>query len=723
MEWITFMIFINKNALVLSNFVANLKLMSKAIYIATSEAESGKSIMTLGLMRMLLGKTKKVGYFRPIIESSPENKLDNHIHTVLSHFELDLNYEDCYAVTGSEVIYKKANNREDEIIDTIIEKYKALEEKFDFILVEGTDFSGDGLFIELDFNVLIAKNLGIPTIIVSNGKNKSEEDVIGNLHLAYDSFDDKEVKILAVVANKVNPEKEKEIFEGLQKVIPSSTLVCVIPFISAMDSPTIKELVEVLDAKVLFGGDYLNNQSGNFAVGAMQLRNFLRNIFENSLVITPGDRADLILGALQANLSANYPKISGIVLTGGIMPEEPILKLIEGLTQVVPIISVEAGTFDTTNKIGSIRSHIYADNKYRIFSSIETFDKYVDVDAIADKLVTFQPDGITPRMFQYNLVVRAKRNKQHIVLPEGNDERILRAAARLVAMDIVDITLLGDRSKIIKQIHELQININLDKVQIVNPLESEYFEEYVDTFYDLRKGKITNKEIAKDLMSDVSYFGTMMVYKGHADGMVSGAVHTTQHTILPALQFVKTKPGVSVVSSVFFMCLEDRVSVFGDCAINPNPNAEQLAEIAISSAESSMAFGIEPKVAMLSYSSGDSGKGEDVNKVREATEIVKKLRPDIKIEGPIQYDAAVDMTVGKSKLPNSEVAGQASVLIFPDLNTGNNTYKAVQRETGAIAIGPMLQGLNKPVNDLSRGCTVDDVFNTVVITAIQAQGF
>ena len=227
--------------------------------------------------------------------------------------------------------------------------------------------------------------------------------------------------------------------------------------------------------------------------------------------------------------------------------------------------------------------------------------------------------------------------------------------------------------------------------------------------------------MAIDLMHDVSFFGTMMVYKGHADGMVSGAVNTTQHTIRPALQFIKTKPGVSVVSSVFFMLLDDRVSVFGDCAINPNPTAEQLAEIAISSSDSSAGFGIEPKVAMLSYSSGSSGQGADVEKVRAATEIVKKLRPKLKIEGPIQYDAAVDIKIGKKKLPNSEVAGEASVLIFPDLNTGNNTYKAVQRETGAIAIGPMLQGLNKPVNDLSRGCTVDDIFNTVIITAIQAQ--
>lgn len=696
--------------------------MSKAIYIATSEAESGKSMIALGLMSMLLGKTKKVAYFRPIIPNYPDNVMDNHIHTILNHFGLDQSYEESYALTGTEVIHKKANNQDGELIDIIIEKYKRLEAKYDFILVEGTDFLGEGVFIELDLNVLIAKNLGIPVIIVSNAKNKSVEETVSSIHLAFDSFDEKEVMVLAVVANKVPPDSMSGLYDNLREVIPQKTMVYAIPYFGSLDNPTIRELADVLNAKVLFGENFLNNQGGNFIVGAMQLRNFLRRLIENCLVITPGDRADIIMGALQAHLSANYPKISGIVLTGGIVPEEPILKLIEGLTQVVPIILVEDGTFETANMIGSARSHIYADNKQRIYTSIESFEKYINVDELADKLVTFHADGITPRMFQYNLVVRAKKNKKHIVLPEGNDERILRAAARLVAQDIVTLTILGDKNKVLQLAESVGVELDLTKISILNPMESPKFEDYVDTLFELRKKKLMNREAAFDLMSDVSYFGTMMVYKGDADGMVSGAIHTTQHTIRPALQFVKTRPGVSVVSSVFFMCLEDRVSVFGDCAINPNPTAAELAEIAISSAESSIAFGIEPRVAMLSYSSGTSGQGEDVNRVREATEIVKQMRPDIKIEGPIQYDAAVDMQVGKSKLPNSEVAGQATVLIFPDLNTGNNTYKAVQRETGAVAIGPMLQGLNKPVNDLSRGCTVDDVFNTVVITAIQAQG-
>ena len=695
--------------------------MSKAVYIATSEPESGKSIVSLGLMRMILGRTKKVAYFRPIIGDKFSNKRDNHIDTMLTHFDLELEYEECFAMTGEELIHKKTEGKDGEILDIIIEKYKSLEERFDFILVEGTDFSGEGLFVEMDINILIAKNLGIPVIIVSNGKNKNKEEIEANVRLAYDEFNDKEVKVLAVVANKVQPNLIDVIQTSLKRELPDNVFVYSIPLINTLEKPTVQEIVDEMGAKVLIGKRQLNNQTGSFAVGAMQLRNFLKRVEENSLVITPGDRADIILSSIQANNSENYPKISGIVLTGGLKPEKGVLKLIKGLSDVVPIISVKSGTFEAANKIGSIRSHIYANNRHRIYNSLSTFDKFVNIEDFSSNLIAYQPEGMTPRMFQFNLVTKAKKDKKHIVLPEGTDERIIRAAARIIALNIAEITLLGDESEIKKVASKYGIPLDFEKVHVVKPCKSDLYKDYVKTFYELRKHKNVNMDIARDTMADVSYFGTMMVYKGHADGMVSGAIHTTQHTIRPALQFIKTKPGVSVVSSVFFMCLEDRVSVFGDCAINPNPTAEQLAEIAISSAQSSKAFGIEPKVAMLSYSSGSSGKGEDVERVRKATEIVKKLHPEIKIEGPIQYDAAVDMGVGKIKLPDSEVAGQASVLIFPDLNTGNNTYKAVQRETGAIAIGPMLQGLNKPVNDLSRGCTVDDVFNTVVITAIQAQ--
>jgi len=697
--------------------------MKKAIYIATIEENCGKTIITLGLLRMLLGKTAKVGYFRPIIEDYEEGKKDTHIEMVISYFDLDIQYDDAYAITKSALIKKKNKGKLGEVVDLIIEKYKQLEDRFDFVLVEGTSFSGEGTVIELDINVLIAKNLGIPTIIVGSGEGKTLEELIDNLNLAYNSFKVKEVEVLAVIANKVQPENLELVTTGLQKSLPASILINSIPLISSLHNPTMQEIVEVLDAKVLFGQEYLNNQVSSYSIGAMQLCNYLLHLKENNLIITPGDRADIILGALQANESANYPSVSGIVLTGNIIPEDSILKLIEGLSSVVPIITVEGGTYHIANQIGNIKSKIYASNLQKIETSINTFDKYVDLDVLIDKFNAFEAEGMTPKMFQYNLVKRAKAHRKHIVLPEGNDDRIIIAATRLQAMDVVDISIIGNKKQIENKVAELGLDFDFSKVPIINPKESEHYEDYVNTYYELRKSKNIALETARDLMEDVSYFGTMMVYKGHADGMVSGAAHTTQHTILPALQFIKTKPNCSVVSSIFFMCLEDRVSIFGDCAINPNPTAEQLAEIAISSAESSLAFGIEPKIAMLSYSSGSSGKGDEVDKVRAATEIVKQKRPDLKIEGPIQYDAAVDLEVGQSKMPNSEVAGHASVLIFPDLNTGNNTYKAVQRETGALAIGPMLQGLNKPVNDLSRGCTVDDIINTVVITAIQAQGF
>ncbi|RLJ97663.1 phosphate acetyltransferase [Tenacibaculum discolor] len=696
--------------------------MNKSIYIAASDANSGKSMLSLGLMQLLLRKKPKVGYFRPIIDNPVGNKRDNHINTVLNYFNLKSSYEDCYAFTRSELITMLNNDQEDEIISKIIEKYKRLEEENDFIIIEGTDFSDHGAVIEMDLNVLIAKNIGTPVIIVSGGMNKSLEDFTQSLRLTYDSFVNKDVQVIAVVANKVQENNIPIIVKEVGGNLPKSVSINAIPIDQKLNNPTIKEFLMEIEGKVLFGEEFLNNTTGDIKVGAMQLSHFLHHLGDDSVVVTPADRSDILLGTLQANISSNYPSIAGIILTGGMELNSSIIKLIEGLEKIVPILWVKDGTFSVASRLGAVRSHIYAENVDKIKMSISMFEKHVDVASLNEKLVSYKgSEVLTPRMFQYNLLKKAKEVRKHIVLPEGNDDRILTAASLLQKIDVVKLTILGKRVNIEASVKRLNIPFDFDKTEIINPIESEYFTDFSNTLYELRKHKGLSLTMAEDLMGDVSYFGTMMVYKGIADGMVSGAAHTTQHTIKPALQFVKTKPGFSVVSSIFFMCLEDRVSVFGDCAINPNPTAEELAEIAISSADSSISFGIDPKIAMLSYSSGTSGKGEDVDIVRRATEIVKEKRPDLKVEGPIQYDAAVDPSVGKKKLPDSEVAGQANVLIFPDLNTGNNTYKAVQRETGALAIGPMLQGLNKPVNDLSRGCTIDDIFNTVILTAIQAQ--
>jgi len=695
--------------------------MIKAVFIASAEPHSGKSIISIGLVNMLLGKAQKIGYYKPIINQNQLVKKDDHIDTILSHFDLPMTYDDTFAFTWEDVMSQIDTENQGEMLDTVIRKYKYLEEKYDFIVVEGTDYLGEGTAFEFDTNAQIAKNLRAPVIVVISGEDKTIAQTVSAALTAIHNFEAREIQVMALVANKIKPENVKDVEDLLRQQISQDTLLSIIPADTRLRSPTMKEISDQLNGKLLFGEDHLSNQADNFVTGAMQVPNFLNYLTENVLIVTPGDRGDIIICALQANLSTSYPKVAGIVLTAGYEPEEPILRLIQGLQTVVPIIAVQTGTFQTSNIIGAIRSQITSDNAKKIALAIDTFNKYISVAELDKRMVTFKPSGITPRMFQYQLTQWAKSSRKHIVLAEGNDERILKAAARLISQEIVDLTLLGDTAEIKAIANRLDINLDFNKVRIVNPAYDQYYDDYVNTLFELRKSKNVTLEMARDLMTDVSYFGTMMVYKGHADGMVSGAVHTTLHTIRPALQFIKTRPGISIVSSVFFMCLPDRVSVFGDCAVNPNPTAEQLAEIAISSADSSQRFGIEPRVAMLSYSSGTSGEGEDVEKVRRATEIVKSKRPDLKAEGPIQYDAAVDPVIGASKLPGSEVAGRASVLIFPDLNTGNNTYKAVQRETGALAIGPMLQGLNKPVNDLSRGCTVDDIFNTVIITAIQAQ--
>ena len=695
--------------------------MSKAIYVTTIESDSGKSLVSLGLLRMMLTRSPKVGYFRPIINKTKNDSFDNHTNTAINFFNLNTTHDECFAYHQYEVVELLSEGKEDEIIHTIIKKYKELEKKFDYVLVEGTDFSGEGGFTEVDVNLMIAKNLGIPVLIVGAGNGKKKKDFINTMQITYNSFMQKEVDVLGVIANKIEADEVEFIKNELNSFIPKKVSIDIIPNINLLAYPTVKEVVDSLESKILFGEQFINNAIGSYSTGAMQLRNYLTRIQENALVITPGDRADIILGALQANASSNYPKISGIILTGGLIPEDSILKLIEGVQSTIPIISVNGGTFNITNKIGAVKPKIYATNQRKILLALDTFDNYVNIERLTNILSTFQSDRLTPSMFQYNLLQKARAHRKHIVLPEGNDERILEAATRLQLLNIVDLTLLGDKREIQLKCDQLGLQIDLEKIKVLNPEDSIHNESFSKTLFEARKHKGMTETTANDLTRDVSYYGTLMILNGLADGMVSGAVHTTMHTIKPALQIIKTKPGVSVVSSVFFMCLSDRVSVMGDCAVNPNPNAAQLAEIAISSAQSAEAFGINAKVAMLSYSSGSSGKGEEVEKVRKATEIVKTKKPNLEIEGPIQYDAAVDMSVAKTKMPDSKVAGQASVLIFPDLNTGNNTYKAIQRETGALAIGPMLQGLNKPVNDLSRGCTVDDIFNTVLLTAIQAE--
>ncbi|MFW2347969.1 MAG: phosphotransacetylase family protein, partial [Wenyingzhuangia sp.] len=479
--------------------------MSKAIYIAASHSNSGKSIATLGLMRLLLGKTTKVGYLKPIITVN-ENKKDFHIETILSHFDLDIDYQDAFVLKSKEVIAKRNQGKIGEVIDTIIKQYKKMESIYDFVLVEGTDFEGDTTSMEAELNVQIAKNLGIPVIIISKASKGSVDNTIENTKLIYDTFIDGDVEVLSILVNKVLEENLTQIKTRLSALVSKTVLTSTIPFSNKLSSPTVAEITRELNAELMFGASGLNNPIHAYGVGAMQLRNHLEHYVDHYLVVTPGDRADIILGALQANISKNYPKVAGIVLTGGLKPEGTILKLIDGLSDVVPIVSVNTGTFETATNLANVKAKIYPENTDKILETLRIFDKYVPTEELTNKLINFEVKGMTPKMFQYNMIDRAQKQKKRVVLPEGSDIRVLEAAAMLATLDIVSLTLLGDIEEIKAKAKKTGLVINFDNIKIIDPVKSVYFDEFVNTFYALRKHKGVNLDTARDIMTDVSYF-------------------------------------------------------------------------------------------------------------------------------------------------------------------------------------------------------------------------
>ena len=694
--------------------------MANSLYIAAMEPGSGKSVVALGIMEMLSRRIRRVGYFRPVVPSAKEP--DNNIRLIKSRYSLDLAYEEMFAYTHEDARNMVADGQTEALLKNILNKYKQLESKCKFVLCEGTDFTGVGSAFEFDFNAEIANNLGCPVLALVNGRNKTSDETVDAMQVAQESFEEKGCTILATIINRVAADRTASVKEQLKALGLETEPIYILPEEPILGKPTVGEIARNLDAQILQGDSKeLNREVHDFKIAAMNLPHFLEHIADGDLIITPGDRADIILGSLATTVSETYPNIAGLLLTGGLIPEDPVQRLIAGFKRYspVPVIKVDTDTYTTAMNATAVRPALTPENDRKIASALGVFESHVDTRQLEDRIQVVRSNRVTPIMFEYELIEKAKAACRHMVLPEGAEERILRAGEILLRRGVADLTLLGNPEEIKHKIGML--GLNLDGIEIVDPHTAEQRQDFAQTYYDLRKHKGISAEMAADTVTDVNFFGTLMVYKDLADGMVSGSIHTTGETILPALQIIGTRPGFSVVSSVFLMCLADRVLVYGDCAVNPDPNAEQLAEIAISSAETAVIYGIDPRIAMCSYSTGESGKGKEVDKVRRATRIAKERRPDLKIEGPIQYDAAVDMGVARTKMPESEVAGRATVFIFPDLNTGNNLYKAVQRSANAVAIGPILQGLKKPVNDLSRGCTIPDIVNTVAITAVQAQ--
>lgn len=694
--------------------------MHRALYLTATGPRTGKRTIALGTMSILSRNMQDAAIFRPIINEPQQDDRAPDINLLLEHFKLKQDYCDTFAYTYQEVRTIINQGDRNLVIENIIQKFKELQSQHDFVLCVGTDFLGKDPVFEFELNAEIASNLGCPVMLITSGEGKSAEEVRDSLLVTRDSMAPYSLDVIATIVNRSSLTRaEADDLSDIFAADDKPGLVYAIPDEPALGRATMRDLQKGLNAEVLSGEAHLDALVGDYLIAAMHVDNFLGYLAKDQLIVTPGDRTDILLASIASRLSSSKPDIAGVLLTGGIRPSAEVSSLIEGWTGApLPVLLTEQHTSKAFMSLQEIYGLIEPTDTRKINTVLGLYDHYVNGKEISARLNMTKPGRMTPMMFELNLIERAKANKMRIVLAEGEEPRILQATDILLRREVADIILLGNADKINKLARELHLDIS--KATIIDPVTSPKFEDYAATYAELRKAKGVTIERARDVMSDATYYATMMVKKDDADGMVSGAVNTTAHTIRPAFEFIKTKPGYSVVSSVFLMCLKDRVLVFGDCAVNPNPTSQQLAEIAVASADTAKVFGIDPRVAMLSYSTGTSGKGADVDVVVEATALAKEKAPELSLEGPLQYDAAIDPTVAKTKLPNSKVAGKATVFIFPDLNTGNNTYKAVQRAAEAVAIGPVLQGLNKPVNDLSRGCTVPDIVNTVAITAIQA---
>ncbi|OMC37148.1 phosphate acetyltransferase [Mycolicibacterium fortuitum] len=685
--------------------------VATAIYIASPEGDTGKSTIALGILHRLAATVPRVGVFRPITRLGEDR--DYILELLLASATAGLSYDECVGVS-----YQQVHEDPDVAIAEIVDRFHRVVEQCDAVLIVGSDYTDVATPSELSMNARIAVNLGAPVVLAVKAADRTPAEVAHVVEVCLAELNHQHAHAAAVVANRCDPAQLDAVAQSLKPLGPPAYVLPEEPLLVA---PSVAELQVAVDGTMIAGDpELLSREAMGVMVAGMTAEHCLERLTEGVAVVTPGDRSDVVLAVVSAHAAEGFPSLSCIILNGGLDLHPAIASLVEGLGLRLPIVATKYGTFETASRVAGARGRVTAKSQRKIDTALALMDKHVDVNDLIAQLSIPIPAVTTPQMFTYQLLDQARSDRKRIVLPEGTDDRILKAAGRLLQHEVAELTILGEESQIRSRAAELGVDI--DAAVVLDPRTSELCDQFAEQYAELRRKKGVTVEQAREIIHDVSYFGTMLVHNEMVDGMVSGAAHTTAHTVRPAFEIIRTAPGISTVSSIFLMCLADRVLAYGDCAIVPDPTSEQLADIAISSSRTAAQFGIDPRVAMLSYSTGTSGTGADVDKVRAATELVRQREPDLLVEGPIQYDAAVEPSVAATKMPDSPVAGRATVLIFPDLNTGNNTYKAVQRSAGAIAIGPVLQGLNKPVNDLSRGALVEDIVNTVAITAIQAQG-
>ncbi|OSN06055.1 phosphate acetyltransferase [Lonsdalea iberica] len=709
--------------------------MSRTIMLIPTGTSVGLTSVSLGVIRSMEQKGVRLSLFKPIAQPrSEEQVLDQ--TTAIIRANSAINAAEPLQMSHVESLL--STNQQDALLEEIIARYHENTQDADVVLVEGLVPTRKHQFANA-LNYEIAKTLNAEIVFVTALGNDSADQLKERIELARSSFGgSKNQNITGVIINKLNaPVDEQgrtrpdlsEIFDDSTKAnvanidpkqlfanSPLPVLGC-IPWSFDLIATRAVDMAKHLNARVINAGDIETRRIKSVTFCARSIPNMLEHFRPGSLLVTSADRPDVLVAASLAAM--NGVEIGALLLTGGYEMDPSISALCERAFQTgLPVFMVETNTWQTSLTLQSFSLEVPADDHQRVEKVQEYIARFINTEWIESLSAASEGSRrLSPPAFRYQLTELARKAGKRIVLPEGDEPRTIKAAAICAERGIAHCVLLGNPEEI-QRVAAIQ-GVELGQgIEIVDPVAVR--ERYVPRLVELRKNKGMTEVVAREQLEDNVVLGTLMLEQNEVDGLVSGAVHTTANTIRPPLQLIKTAPGSSLVSSVFFMLLPEQVLVYGDCAINPDPTAEQLAEIAIQSADSAAAFGVDPRVAMISYSTGNSGAGSDVEKVRDATRIAQEKRPDLIIDGPLQYDAAIMADVAKSKAPNSPVAGQATVFIFPDLNTGNTTYKAVQRSADLISIGPMLQGMRKPVNDLSRGALVDDIVYTVALTAIQA---